>query len=1188
MADIFLKSGDTFTTLDPNAGIFGNTGNEKAILAATATGATVSQTVETVQLAGAASSYLYQQQGNQLLVFSGATKVATITLQNDADGTQVQFADGTFSAKVSAAGLTLGAGTVPSAAPGAVNPGTGNPPPAGATATLTERADTISSNIFEAPRGFTPGGTDQVNTLNDDDKLTGTGTADVLNFTYVENADIPGADVIITPTLIGIETVNVAFATQQSSATLDLQDSTGITNVNLSRISTQTTSAGVINLAAVPALVTLSNSNAPSSDVYFTTQNGVLAGAADTINIGVNNVRVNSLRFGREIYQAGEGAEVANLISTGNNEIGVLQIEDNETLNISGTGPLTLGSNGVVVRAGSQSVEALSYSSGFDPVFADGSLTKVDASKLTAKLDITLGSEVTALADGTSGSPVDFTLIGTAQDDVIRLTKGFDTAGDKIDGGAGNDTLFVYSSVANGTVSGVETLDVRSVATGGADTITVDASLFTGLNTIRVRNEGQTGGAPNNSQDNAAIFVLNKLTAPQAAALQIQHSVTESNALEDNRVVANLAASTGSSDLAGITWKDQLDTEARGINQNPRFNFAFETAAVESITLNDTDTESNTVLLGSGAFAVDANGGTSVSDITGTVTLTGGQVGKFLNLDANGASGQEGLYGLSPNDFLVGAASGDITLTGGLQSTWNAKASVQDIGAANEVRLNAAKIDASTFVGDVIVRVSDSADSKGAFTPTGAQTITLGTGNDTVIFDKLNDTRAGLTISDIVDGGTGSDTLAIDGDGKIITLGASEWTNVKNFETIRLVGNNVPAADALLAYGDNSYNLRLTNDLINNNGEAVTGGRRIAIINDNNLNNEATGVAGLGAANRGVTIDARTLNADRNFSYNGEEGANQTADRFILADPNINGLALIDGGFLTKGGFVGNNDVLEVRNSAIVTVGDLLGTSNVGTIEFTNDTATIQQSVLELDTATIERLVNTTHTGKAGEVEVLTIKVSGNPLVPAAATELTIEGAGVTGAGVAYKVDVTGAATVNIAQNGANGVITGDGGNNTINSLGNSNDTINGGAGNDTINAGGGNDVITGGAGLDTLTGGAGADIFTFNFGDNSSGAPDVITDFSSAAGDRLDFTFGAASAGGTALNYAEGAGAADYAAALGNADAAFVGGPVVLFAEQVGTSVFVFYDENAGGVTDHVIELQNTTLGQIAFSDIV
>lgn len=77
-------------------------------------------------------------------------------------------------------------------------------------------------------------------------------------------------------------------------------------------------------------------------------------------------------------------------------------------------------------------------------------------------------------------------------------------------------------------------------------------------------------------------------------------------------------------------------------------------------------------------------------------------------------------------------------------------------------------------------------------------------------------------------------------------------------------------------------------------------------------------------------------------------------------------------------------------------------------------------------------------------------------------------------------------------------------GNDTVNT-GSGNDNINGGSGNDLINGGAGNDTIDGGTGNNTLTGGLGADRFVIS---NVKGEKtnDIITDFSSAQGDKIDF----------------------------------------------------------------------------------
>jgi hypothetical protein len=83
--------------------------------------------------------------------------------------------------------------------------------------------------------------------------------------------------------------------------------------------------------------------------------------------------------------------------------------------------------------------------------------------------------------------------------------------------------------------------------------------------------------------------------------------------------------------------------------------------------------------------------------------------------------------------------------------------------------------------------------------------------------------------------------------------------------------------------------------------------------------------------------------------------------------------------------------------------------------------------------------------------------------------------------------------------NGLANRITGNSGNNTLSGL----------AGNDTLVGGDGDDILIGGLGKDTLTGGLGADTFRYlqeSIGVGSSEL-DNITDFSTAEGDRFDFS---------------------------------------------------------------------------------
>jgi hypothetical protein len=366
---------------------------------------------------------------------------------------------------------------------------------------------------------------------------------------------------------------------------------------------------------------------------------------------------------------------------------------------------------------------------------------------------------------------------------------------------------------------------------------------------------------------------------------------------------------------------------------------------------------------------------------------------------------------------------------------------------------------------------------------------------------------AGLGITDTISGGAGLDTLVIDGDNAAgVALSASEFTNVTGFETFRFI-NNGRAADNSRT-GTNSYSLTLNDAAVTQNATANI----LNIVNDNGVNNGTSTVNGVAVqANGGVTIDVRALSAGKNINYDGQEthsngtwgavsattgaatytaavansqGTTMTADRFIFSDANINATAVIDGGAdvttgqgatagATRFGHLANADVLEVRNAAVVSLGDLAGIRNVGTIEFTNDTAAVQTSVLQLSDATVDALVNSTFatvstntTTIAASYEVLTVTALDNAIVTGASTQLNLDGSLIVNAG-------------NILS----------------------------------VTGGGGADTIIGGAGADTIKGGAGADVITAGNGDT------IIITSTSSTSDSLIATV---TSGTTALTGAD------------------------------------------------------------------
>lgn len=943
----------------------------------------------------------------------------------------------------------------------------------GGAVDLTAGTDLLTANVFNAGLVFTPGGDVRTNSLQDEDQLTGVGTNPTLNFTF-GNPSLNGAQVI-TPVLNNIQTVNIAFTGSGANAggpalvnpTLDVQDATGINSLNLSRISDTNANAIVRNLVAEPAAISVNNTNSPLANVQILTTGNALAGAANSTTLTLNNATFNLF-----VNQAGPnqiggnqnttqfGLETLNVVSNnGPNLVGQIQTPGLQTLNITGAANLSIGTNnqGVTAPTGAGTqVEAVNNQQGLLGVA--GTLTTINAANYTGNLSLNLANEGTSGQIANSGQPVNLTFTGGTGNDTLRLTATpGDSAADVFDGGTGTNTLALYplagaltlgTAAATGTFRNFQILDVRAGGDGdaAADVITINGAGLPSITSITVRNEGQitipavvVGGvvtvpAFQQSAAEVATFNLNNLSVVQGQNISVRHGTTGNSGIGQTILNANLSANTAA-DVIGVALVSDVNT---GIRNNLVINAGAGANTIENVTIYDQDNESNTVALG------------NMAQHTGLLYVTGGVAGQFMNFDStfptitagatlgNQNSTSVDFYRLNENEIATGTNAGV-----NVSAATSANSSVVDPGNNNNgnflyaggVAVSVARQDIYSFAGtsfdsttsldNVVLRVRDS----GA--PNGAQTLRFGAGDDTVIFDTINNNRAGLSISDTVAGGAGTNTLVFDGEGLPISIGASEWTNVSQFVNIRTVGNglafgtvvgtgagaqtitNFSATSSLVggnaALGEgiqgtnytNAYNLTLTNDMITRNGIAAgNGGFLINVINDNDIANNGLGANDTAntAIERGVTIDARGLDATHFFTYNGEEGASRTADRFIMSDANINGGSTIDGGAFyggAPGAYVASNlasgDILEVRDAAVVTAGDLANIANVGILQFTNDTATNQTSVLELTAAVIDNLVNNTRAANATNLETLTVGSYNNPTLAAATTTVQMD-----------------------------------------------------------------------------------------------------------------------------------------------------------------------------------------------------
>lgn len=945
-----------------------------------------------------------------------------------------------------AASLTAAVAGAQAAVNAAVAVGTGE---GGAGYQLTNGTDVASSNVFTAGLVYTPGGDDRINSLQDEDRLTGTGTNATLNATLGNANDNGGT--VITPTLNNIKTVNAAFTGSGGGVggrvgTLDLQDATGVDAVNITRISTGF-SAIVQNITTAASQLSISNSNSPlGNGVGFTFLGSAVAGTADSTTLTLKNVNVSGIRV-QEHSAAGtdpvnNGFETINLVSTGSaNTVGVLLAEDLQTLNISGTQNLNLGTRGATLNGAS--AEAVRYGDVFRN--ADGSLSKIDASAFEGNLDLTLGSVFNAGADNTSGVNVKFDLIAGKGDDTIRLTQGTVVGGsaatrDNIDGGEGNNTLVLLGSsqinaagtalapVAN--VTNIQALEVRSghdddnAVVAVADTITVNADAFDKLASIYVRNEGQNDtirgagvdGILGTADDTFAVdgvfnsvaegmtVNLNNLTSAQANGITIAHGTTGNSTIANNVLNVGLKVSTGAADTATVTIVD-------GTNVDPVFNANVSAAAVERVTLVDSDTESNTVHLNQGAFTQAGS----------SITLQGGAAGQYLNLDsfsaaavaANGVLGYgyatDGSVGSSTSVFAAAAATAGVPAAVSTSQRDNTVSTVfwgtAGNGADGATRHLVENIAAGDYLGDVVVRVGDLTRADGV----SSMSITTGVGNDTIIFDAFGLTSAGFTSGDTVAAGAGTDTLVIDGNTATIPgtprvdHQTSEWDNLTGVDVLRFATNAGVANvgnGALVANAGGAYYAHIDNDFVS---QTDAGNRLTVVNNDGSLGNNTES---------DLVLDLRGLSQSKWVTLVGANGvgtAGISSNRVVVDDISANKDQILNGGdtdvrvTTTVGYVAGNNNVYEVRNTANVSINDLAKVSNFGQINFTNDQAVAQTLSLTLNNTVVENLVDSSNTAvSAATQEVLAIVANDNGLI---ASALNIDARQVTGF---HSLNVTG------------------------------------------------------------------------------------------------------------------------------------------------------------------------------------
>ena len=158
---------------------------------------------------------------------------------------------------------------------------------------------------------YTPGGNDLVNTLQNEDVLTGNTLAGATSLTgTLGNANDQGYNVV-APSMTNVQTVNIAFTNTFTGFTLDFQDITGTTTANMTRISNNFRDS-FTNLSVETVNLGVANTS-EQAKATFSFLNNELASASNAVTLTLNNA---SLSGTQAEYDLAEGGAALKVIAT--------------------------------------------------------------------------------------------------------------------------------------------------------------------------------------------------------------------------------------------------------------------------------------------------------------------------------------------------------------------------------------------------------------------------------------------------------------------------------------------------------------------------------------------------------------------------------------------------------------------------------------------------------------------------------------------------------------------------------------------------------------------------------------------------------------------------------------------------------------------------------------------------------
>jgi len=420
--------------------------------------------------------------------------------------------------------------------------------------TLTNNIDVKTANVFNSQPVYTPGGNDFINSLQDEDVLTGTGANPTLNVTLGSVND--GAESVVAPVLNNIQTVNVGIT--GNAGGINFQDATGLQELNLNRLTQTNGAAWFEDLDRTTNKLSVNNVTR-GGDVHFHYREEVLTGTDETLDLSVNNARVADLHLTADADGgADEGYffETINLTTTGNNDIDELRIQSNgreDALNGFADGTTRQVLN--IVAQGTPNSGSLEINHlGGDNGIGDSGLDEITI-EANARVDIAK-DKLVPLDDSNDG-------ISTPDLEKVTITGAANVTIDGLDTTkqASGVTLTVDASAMTGNLR----LGVQSASDGNSSSTYAyrtdkDLSVISGSGNDEIRTYGVLAGDISTGEGNDIVAIRNN-TNSDVADVEGVSTIDAGNG--DNVVSArDLLATAGDFNQTANTGYDDV-TAAR-------------------------------------------------------------------------------------------------------------------------------------------------------------------------------------------------------------------------------------------------------------------------------------------------------------------------------------------------------------------------------------------------------------------------------------------------------------------------------------------------------------------------------------------------------------------------------------------------------------------------------------------------